>query len=92
MTLGRFDPLGETPDEPVIGGPLTLAAARRLASDIMRQRALGRDVIGDAMSAKRRRKSDHEQRATQNFAVVAKRFIVEYAKPQLRSWDTSARL
>jgi integrase len=78
--------------EPVIGGPLTLAAARRLAADVMRQRALGKDVISDHATAKRRRKSDHEQRATQGFAVAARRFVVEYAKPRLRSWDTSARL
>jgi hypothetical protein len=92
LTLGRFDPMTELEGEPTIGGPLTLAAARRLASDIMRQRALGRDVIADRMSAKRRRKSDHEQRATQGFAPAARRFITEYARPQLRSWDTSARL
>ena len=92
LTLGRFDPLGELEGDPAIGGPLTLAAARRLAADVMRQRALGKDVIADHARAKRRRKSDHEQRAAQNFAVTARRFIVEYAKPQLRSWDTSARL
>jgi Arm DNA-binding domain len=92
LTLGPFDPMSELEGDPVLGGPLTLASARRLASDIMRQRALGRDVISDAMSAKRRRKSDHEQRATQGFAPAARRFITEYARPQLRSWDTSARL
>jgi integrase len=92
LTLGRFDPLGEMEGEPVVGGPLTLAAARRLAADVMRQRALGKDVISDHATAKRRRKTDHEQRAAQNFAVVARRFVVEYAQPQLRSWATSARL
>ena len=92
LTLGRFDPLGEMEGDPVIGGPLTLAAARRLAADVMRQRALGKDVIADHATAKRRRKADHEQRATQGFAAAARRFIAEYAKPQLRSWETSARL
>ena len=66
--------------DPVIGGPLTLAAARRLAADVMRQRALGKDVISDHAMAKRRRKADHEQRATQGFAAAARRFITEYAQ------------
>ena len=92
LTLGPFDPMSEMEGEPVIGGPLTLAAARRLAADIMRQRALGKDVIADHTTAKRRRRADYEQRAAQNFAVAARRFIEEYAKPQLRSWETSARL
>jgi integrase len=92
LTLGPFDHMNELEGDPVVGAPLTLAAARRLAADIMRQRALGRDVIGDHMTAQRRRKTDHEQRAAQNFAVTARRFIVEYAQPQLRSWETSARL
>ena len=84
--VGSLDPMSEMEGEPVIGGPLTLAAARRLAADIMRQRALGKDVICDHVTAKRRRKADYEQRAAQSFAAVARRFIEEYAKPQLRSW------
>jgi hypothetical protein len=92
LTLGPVDLGNEMEGEPAIGAPLTLAAARRLAADIMRQRAFGRDVISDVMSAKRRRKTDHEQRTTQGFAAAAHWFVTEYAKPQLRSWDTSARL
>jgi integrase len=92
LTLGPFDPLHELEGDPVVGGPLTLAAARRLAADIMRQRALGKDVISDHHSAKRRRKADHEQRAASGFATVAKRFIEEYARPRTRSWATSARM
>lgn len=92
MTLGRFDPLGEMEGDPIVGGPLTLASARRLAADVMRQRALGKDVIADHATAKRRRRGDYEQRAAQNFAVVAKRFITEYAKPRTRSWAVSAKL
>jgi integrase len=88
LTLGPFDNMGEMEGEPA---PLTLAAARRLAADVMRQRALGKDVINDHHSAKRRRKSEHEQRSVQGFAAAARRFILEYAKPSLRTWDTSAR-
>jgi integrase len=78
--------------EPAIGAPLTLAAARRLAADIMRQRAFGRDVISDVMSAKRRRKADVGQRATQGFAAAARRFVEEYARVKTRSWTTTARV
>jgi integrase len=92
MTLGRFDPLGEMEGEPTLGGPLTLMAARRLATEILRQRALGKDVIGDAMSAKRRRRSEVSDRERQNFAVVAKRYVEEYAKPRTKSWSTTARV
>jgi integrase len=92
LTVGRFDPLGELEGEPVVGGPLTLAAARRLASDIMRQRALGKDVISDYNTAKRRRRADYEQRAAQGFGSSARRFIEQYAKPKTRSWTTTARL
>ena len=84
--------MNELEGEPVIGGPLTLASARRLAADVMRQRALGKDVISDHARANRRRRADYEQRAAQNFAVTARRFIEQYAKPRLRSWDTTARL
>lgn len=78
--------------EPVIGQPLTLAAARKLASDLHRQRALGKDVISDHMAAKRRRKIDHAERTTNAFAPLARRFIEEYARPKTRSWASSARL
>jgi integrase len=92
MTLGPFDAMNELEGEPIIGAPLTLAAARRLASDLQRQRALGRDVISDHRSTKRSRKADFEQRSTQNFAAVAQRFVAEYARPRLRSWRVSAQL
>jgi hypothetical protein len=85
MTLGRFDPLGEMEGDPVLGGLLTLAAARTLATKIMRERATGKDVIGDAMTAKRRRRVEGEQRQAQNFAVVARRYIEEYAR-RLPGW------
>jgi hypothetical protein len=85
MTLGRVDPLGEMEGDPVLGGLLTLAAARTLATKIMRERATGKDVIGDAMTAKRRRRVEGEQRQAQNFAVVARRYIEEYAR-RLPGW------
>jgi integrase len=82
----------ETPDEPVIGGPLTLAAARKLAADFQRQRAFGRDVIADHNTAKRRRRSDLANRTANSFGAAAKAFIEGHAKPKTRSWATSARV
>jgi Arm DNA-binding domain len=92
MTLGRFDRLGEMEGEPVVGGPLTLAAARRLAADIMRQRALGKDVISDHHSAKRRRKTEAATMNANAFGAAAKSFIEQHARPQTRSWVNTARL
>src|SRR5262245_42115010 len=46
LTLGPLDWSGkEFTGDPVIGQPLTLVAARRLASDVHRQRALGNDMV-----------------------------------------------
>src|SRR5262245_55952791 len=48
LVLGVADLSGrELVVDPVLGQPLTLAAARALAADIHRQRALGVDVIAD---------------------------------------------
>jgi hypothetical protein len=93
LTLGPVDLSGaEMSGEPVIGQPLTLAGARALAASVARERARGKDVITDHHSAKRRRLAIHEQRAAQNFAVTARRYVEEYARPRTRSWATSARM
>ena len=49
LTLGPVDLSGkEAADEPVIGAPLTLASARRLAAEVHRQRAMGQRRDGPA--------------------------------------------
>jgi integrase len=93
LTLGSVDLLGtEMGDEPVVGGPLTLAAARKLAADFNRQRAMGKDVITDHNAAKRRRKVEREERTANAFAPLARRFIEEHARAKTRTWALSARL
>ena len=93
LTLGPLDVTGnEMGDEPVIGQPLTLAGARKLAADINRQRAMGRDPITDQASAKRRRKVEREERTANAFAPLARRFITEHAQAKTRTWALSARL
>jgi integrase len=93
LTLGSVDLSGaETPAEPTIGAPLTLAAARRLAADLHRQRAMGRDVVADHDAARRRQTAEREVRNANTFAASARRFIEEYARAKTRSWAVSARL
>lgn len=93
LTLGPVDLTGaEMEVEPIIGAPLTLAAARKLAASIARERALGRDPITDHNTAKRRRKVEREERTANAFAPLARAFIEQHAKPKTRTWALSARL
>ena len=90
LTLGPVDLSGtETPDDPVIGAPLTLTAARRLAADVHRKRAMGRDVIADHDAARRRQTAERE---THTFGAAARLFVEEYAKPRTRTWVLTSRL
>ena len=93
FTLGPIDLSGkEAESEPVLDSPLTLASARRLAAEIHRQRALGRDVVADYAASRRRQKSEHETRAKSTFAAAARDFIDEYASKKTRRWRETARL
>ena len=87
LTLGRADLIGkEIEGGPVLGGPLTLPAARQLAADIHRQRAMGRDVVADAKSAKLHR-IDVERRL---FPAAARDYVQQYAQPNVKSWQSIA--
>ena len=93
LTLGPVDLSGdEMADEPIIGQPLTLPGARKLAAGIARERALGRDPVADFNSAKRIRKTEREDRTANAFAPLARAFIEQHAKPKTRTWALSARL
>ena len=93
LTLGPVDLSGkEAEGVPVLGQPLTLASARRLAADIGHQRALGRDVVADYDASRRRQRSEHETRAKSTFAAAAKDFIEQYASKKTRRWRVTARL
>ena len=58
LTLGPVDLSGvepaAAPSLDSLGAPLTLAAARQLAAELHRQRAMGRDVVADTKAARRR--------------------------------------
>jgi integrase len=90
LTLGRVDFTSKesSSSEPVIGAPLTLAAARRLAIQIQHERAQGRDVISAALRAK----ADHRGLATNTFPAVAADFVERYAKRETRNWRGTSRL
>jgi integrase len=89
LWLGPFDPTGqETPGTPTIGMPLTLAAARSLATELTRARARGVDVVAERKATKQveRIKGDH------GFAAIAHRFIAEHARPETRRWKETAHI
>jgi integrase len=93
LTLGPVDLSGkEAEGAPVLGQPLTLASARRLAADIGHQRALGRDVVADYDASRRRQRSEHETRAKNTFGAAARDFIEQYASKRTRRWRVTARL
>src|SRR5262249_1591499 len=82
----------EIPGGPVTGQPLTLRSARALAAAIPRQRALGIDVVAESKANKRRRRAAKEQTSGDSFGVLARTFIEEHAKPNVRRWRNVAGL
>ena len=83
LTLGPVDLSGaESVTEPEIGKPLSLAAARRLATDVNRQRAMG---VG-FRAAKQRKKLEREVRNTKTFALAALDFVTQHSMRHVRGW------
>ena len=88
LTLGTVDLSGTEPDqEPSMGMPLTLASARRLAAEVHRQRAQGRDVIQHQHTAAVARAN----RQSNTFAVAATEFIQRHCQRNNRRWQEQAR-
>ena len=89
LTLGPVDLSGkEAAAEPVLGAPLTLAGARRLAADLHHQRAKGKDIV----AAKHRERLEREARGAKTFAAAAADFIEQHARRKTRCWLEQARL
>src|SRR6516164_1073261 len=89
LTLGRLDLSGnEAPDAPVIGQPLTLVTARRLASEVHRQRALGNDMV----AVRHRERLERKAGGAKKFSQAALDFTEQYLKRNVRRWQASARL
>jgi integrase len=104
LTLGRVDlqlqdksePMPTSPSEPVLGGALTLWAARQLANKIHNDRATGRDVIAEHAARKHGALAAAAQRNASGFGIAVREFFSDYkvkrwgARP--RRWREDARL
>jgi integrase len=92
LVLGKVDLSGEEmPDEPVIGGPLTLAGARQIATAVNRARAAGRDVIAEYLGEKQRRQIVKKEAAANAFAAAARDFVEQHVWRKTRRWRETAR-
>jgi integrase len=96
LTLGPVDLSGvepaAAPSLDSLGAPLTLAAARQLAAEVHRQRAMGRDVVADMKAAKHQRRVAIRENAANTFAAAVVEFVEDHAKPKTRRWRSSARI
>ncbi len=93
IVLGPLDASGrELMGEPQIGQPLSLVAARALAAAVHRERALGRDPVGDHKARKHRQRAEIAERSASSFAFAARQFIEEHARPHTRRWPEAARM
>jgi integrase len=94
MVLGSVDVTGKEFDgKPVVGMPLTLSAARQLATQVLRDRALGVDPVADHKAAKQRKRTEIKDAGANAFATLVRRYAEEHAKPNTRKWrDTLKHL
>jgi integrase len=94
MTLGAvaLDASSELQQEPAIGQPLTLSAARQLAARVHRERALGHDPVAEHKAVKERQRAAVVQATGNAFGAVAKEFVEQYARKKVRRWKEQARL
>jgi hypothetical protein len=92
LTLGPLDLSGrEMETTPVIGQPLSVAAARQLAAAKLRERAMGADVFADHASEKSRRKAARVEEAANTFGAAARQFVDEHARERTRRWRETAK-
>jgi len=89
ITLGAVDPTGnESEGEPVIGTALSLASARRLATWVGRELAMGNDVIAQ----RQRERQEREARALATFSEAALHFTEQHIRPTMRRWQQNSQL
>ena len=89
LTLGRVDEGGDEPaNDPVTGQPLTLASARRLATELNRQRAMGKDIV----AAHHREKLQRKAAGAKTFGQAALDFVEQHSMRNTRRWQERARL
>src|SRR5262249_29887105 len=76
---------------PVVGQPLSLVAARRLAAEVHSQRALGHDVVADHRARRHRRRAEVVERAANTFGAAARTFVEEHMRGRVRRWREPAK-
>jgi integrase len=87
LTLGPVTDV-EADAEPIIGAPLTLAAARQLAVGLHRERALGKDII----AVRHREKLELKAKGAKTFGQAVVDFIEQHAQRKTRRWQETANL
>jgi hypothetical protein len=91
LTLGGLDLSGREPDgEPKLGDPLSLVAARVLASDQLRQLKRGIDVAAIHVGRKRRERELAGNAAANTYTALARLFIDDHCRKHNRRWRESA--
>jgi integrase len=89
LTLGPLDLSGrKVQDAPVIGQPLDLLAARRLAADVNTKRAHGMDVVASHHRARLERSAG----LAHTFDGAALNFVEQYLTRRVKRWQAAARL
>lgn len=87
MALGGVDLSGEEAQgEPVIGTLLSLAAARQLANQVRRERAMGRDFV----AARHAEQQAQRARAAATFDQAALDYVDQHVRRNLRRWQDVA--
>jgi integrase len=93
LKLGDYDDSGrELEGDPVIGAPLTLAAAHVLATKVQHERARGHNPISAHREAKRRQQAEQLAAVTGSFAAAVHDYLSEHARRKIRRWFEIARL
>jgi hypothetical protein len=93
LVLGPVDLSGrELKDDPQVGQPLSLSAARQLAASVLRQRSLGHDPVADHKARKLRQRAAVQEAASNTFRAAAQDFITKYSSQRVRRWKEQARL
>jgi integrase len=93
LTLGPVDFSGpELADEPQIGQPLTLSAARQLAATVHRERALGHDPIGDHKARKYRARVEASNRDANTYAAAVRDYVEQHARKTRKGRETARLL
>ena len=79
LTLGPLDLSGrELTDQPTVGMLLSIAAARQVAAQVHRERALGRDPVADHKARKHRQRTEIKEHGATTFGACVRQFLVEH--------------